>query len=204
MTGAKGAFETLSGEVLHSDQFRQHARRRGAAGGGDMRSPLDGTLEEFMQHLDKNKEKEEGQAPTDTPPQQQLSEEHQQQEQERGQVTEAANPEDISEKSSPEPCTDHDNNSSSNDGSSCSSDGDGDANEPMEFLASVCTESGFQDFVNISRQEMKMNDSFIITEEKLDSYFMSRATIHVEEGEEDGERGRGVCVCMATLYLIHV
>ena len=186
MTGAKGAFEALSGEVLHSEQFRHHVRQQEQI----VVASLQDEIEDIMRQMDKAKgDKEEPQHPPTESPLQQVAEQDQQQlgpepeseQQEPTTVSEEVKSDSSSEKDDPQSLSDDDR---VGDASTDRDSAGGEVNEQVEFLASVCTEEGFQDFINISRQEMQMKDSFIITEEKLDSYFMSQATIRVEE---DGE-----------------
>jgi len=140
MQGTKHAFEHLTSEVLHSDEFREHALKHAW---GKRTIQVEG--------------EDEGEHKTP----------------------------DVG----PDSDTDHDASSQNNSQPEAMTSDSVDSSEeegPVQLLRSVCTEEAFQDFMNITAKEITMKDKFVITNEKIDSFYLSRAIIRVEEnGDTD-------------------
>jgi hypothetical protein len=168
MAGAKGAFEGLTRDVLHSDEMREYVSRQVHGGGMEESfTAVENEIKDFIRQ----------------------SEEQQQQQQQKTQVApESVKKVDTEHKEHP----DSDQVDSGADeevldnipaDTAASSTAEDASSGSVEFLRSVCTEEGFQDFVRIVDKELLMKDKFVITDETIDSYYLSKAVINVvEEG----------------------
>lgn len=136
MQGTKHAFERLTGEVLHSAEFREHALTH-AWGKRTMTDDDEDESEHVKPAAGEDSESEQ-----------------------------EILPENISHP-----------------GATASGNADCGEEGPVQLLRSVCTEEAFQDFVNITAKEVAMKDKFVITNEEIDSFYLSRAFVRVEQND---------------------
>jgi hypothetical protein len=57
--------------------------------------------------------------------------------------------------------------------------------ESVDFLRSVCTPKAFEDFIAIGVREAEMGEKFVISDEKIDGFYLSRAIISMEDDKDD-------------------
>ena len=177
MEGAKHAFETIMGDAYHSKEFADYVSDYGEEVVENQKEVYgEGTLEKVSEIL-----------------QQRHGEEPKQQDHSHVENLESENQR-----------SDGDEEGGGNSDVSHIS-GKGQPPQSLskeDFLYSVCTESGFQDFVDILKLEMRVKDKFAIFEENIESYFMSRALINVEEEDEEHDNKNGSCtIFMPISYL---
>lgn len=174
MKGAKHAFESVTGGVLHGEEFRNYVER----------STIMSTANEMIDViLDREEELKASGETVDKKISQNLQED----------IAEVIRKQEVGDKPSGdkanagEEALEETSETVLEEVVSTSAGGDDDEEdamiEPVEFLRSVCTEEAFQDFVRITEKENMMKHKFLITNEELDSFFLSRAYIRFEEAE---------------------
>ena len=187
MTGARDAFETITGEVLHSAEFREYVQEqqgeREGEGGGE------GSVEEQIQDFIRQSEAPSEARTTKEKETTEVEGEEEsvvlKQEQEKSDQLPA---ETLSATDTPVQGEEGGKNEDDDEAPELKvkvnvkeeEEKEG-TPDKVEFLASVCTEQAFQDFVNIAAQEAQMTHKFVIIDEKLESYYLARASIDVEE-----------------------